>query len=282
MKQIDTLIPDIYALFEDPDFKFEPTKVEAFGRQLAEFISLRVEAVNHPSQLRMSNLGTTCLRKLWYMMNEPEKGEKLDGETRFKFLYGDLIEALALFLADAAGHTVEGAQDELLINGVKGHRDAIIDGVLVDVKSASPYGFKKFKEHTLEGDDAFGYIDQINAYLFASQDDPRLVEKRKAAFWAIDKTLGRMTLDFHDANGVDYAAKIDDIRAVLVQPKPPARGYADVPDGKSGNRKLDTVCSYCAFKETCWPGLQTYAYSTGPRFFTSITKEPRVEKAESF
>lgn len=280
-KKIETLIQDIYNLFES-DFEFDQKAIEAYGKKLAEFIAHRVQERKGLPSLRMSNLGTQCLRKLWYMMNQPEKGEKLDGQTRFKFLYGDIIESLVLFLAEASGHKVEGGQATLDIDGVLGHRDAIIDGVLVDVKSASTFGFKKFAEHGLEGADPFGYLDQINAYLFASQDDPELIEKKKAAFLAVDKTLGKMALDVYPSNGVDYKKKVADIRLAMVQPTPPPRSYEDVPHGKSGNKKLGMECSYCAFKETCWPGLETFVYSTGPVFLTKVAAAPRVQKAEGF
>ena len=62
-------------------------------------------------------------------------------------MFGDILEELLLFLAKEAGHTVTGQQDTLSISGVNGHRDAIIDGRLVDVKSASSYSFRKFKNN---------------------------------------------------------------------------------------------------------------------------------------
>jgi hypothetical protein len=281
LKNIKTLPKDIYALF-DSDFKFSEEQVAIFGKRLSQIISERTEERKFEPTLRMSNLGAQCLRKLWYQLNTPELSEKLDGKTRLKFLYGDIIEALVLFLAEAAGHEVVGTQDELEINGVKGHRDAIIDGVLVDVKSASSFGFKKFEGHQLEGTDPFGYLDQINAYLFASKDDPRIADKKHAAFVAVDKSLGDVVVDIYEENGVDYHAKIDEIRLAMVQPDPPPRAYNDIPDGKSGNRKLGVECSYCGFRDTCWPNLRTFVYSTGPRHFTHIEKEPRVEAAGEF
>ena len=42
--------------------------------------------------------------------------------------------------------------------------DCKIDGIVTDVKSASSFGFKKFKDGQLAIDDPFGYIDQIKAY----------------------------------------------------------------------------------------------------------------------
>lgn len=280
-KNISTLIPDILKLVETGT-KFDPALLDKFGETVKEVIVKAFTDEKKATTLRMSNLGTPCLRKLWYQLNKPEVGEALDGQTLIKFAYGHLVEALVLFLSEAAGHSVVGGQGRLEIDGVVGHRDAIIDGVLVDVKSASSYGFKKFAEHRLEGSDPFGYLDQINAYLFASQDDPALVEKQKAAFLAVDKTLGKMVLDEYPSNGVDYVSRVKELRLAMVQPEPPARYYSDVPEGKSGNRRLGVECSYCAFREECWPGLRTFAYSTGPKFFTHIEKAPRVEEAQGF
>jgi hypothetical protein len=281
MKNIDTLPGDIFRLFTE-DHTFDEGNVEAFGKRLSEIIHNRIGRKSGIPALRMSNLGTRCLRKLWYEINQPEKGEPLDGPARLKFLYGDILEELLLFLAKESGHSVEGEQDELEINGVLGHRDAVIDGVLVDVKSASSFSFKKFADGTLAEDDAFGYLDQINAYLYASQDDPLLKEKAAAAFLAVDKTLGKITLMKTKSNGVDYSKKVQEIRNALSQTDPPKRAYSDEPDGKSGNRKLGVNCSYCAFKQHCWPELQVYQYANGPRFFTKIAKPPRVERVEEF
>jgi hypothetical protein len=43
----------------------------------------------------------------------------------------------------------------------------VIDGVTVDVKSASKYGFEKFLKHNLREDDPFGYISQLSSYVYA-------------------------------------------------------------------------------------------------------------------
>jgi hypothetical protein len=39
--------------------------------------------------------------------------------------------------------------------------DCIIDGEVVDVKTASGYGFRKFKDGTLPEEDTFGYMAQL-------------------------------------------------------------------------------------------------------------------------
>lgn len=277
-KQLDTLVQDIYALFTKPK-PFDESNVEAFGKRLATHISNRISDEKSSDSLRMSNLGTPCDRKLWYTVNKPEAAEALPPEVRFKFLYGDILEELVLFLAKEAGHEVDGAQDTLSIGGVKGHRDAIVDGVVVDVKSASSYSFKKFENHLTEEDDAFGYLTQLGAYLYASQDDPKVVHKDRAAFIAVDKTLGHITVDVQPNTYTNYDKLVETKKALVKLPVAPPRAFSDEPDGKSGNRKLGTECSYCSYKKECWSGLQTFFYSSGPRFLTVVSREPNVEKA---
>lgn len=278
VKTLDTLVPDIFKLFTEPH-AFQDDNVEEFGKRLATHVKHRIEDERTANSLRMSNLGTRCDRKLWYSVNSPKDEEPLAPEARFKFLYGDILEELVLFLAKEAGHTVEGAQDTLNIDGVIGHRDAVIDGVLVDVKSASSYSFTKFDNHLTAEQDSFGYIDQLGAYHYASKDDPLVTNKEVAAFVAVDKTLGKITVDVHPSTGKDYKELVAAKREMLAGKTPPARGFSDVEDGKSGNRKLCMECSYCSFKSKCWPNLETFAYASGPRFLTRVAKVPNVGKA---
>ena len=56
----------------------------------------------------------------------------------------------------------------------------------------------------------------------------------------------------------------------------PEQCYDLVPDGKSGNTKLAMECSYCAFKQHCFPDMKVFAYSTGPRFLVDIVNYPKV------
>lgn len=86
--------------------------------------------------LRGSRIGTSCGRKQWYDTNAPESAEDMDPHTLLKFLYGNILEEIILFLAEEAGHSVEKRQATVELDGIVGH-DAIIDGTLVDVKSAS-------------------------------------------------------------------------------------------------------------------------------------------------
>lgn len=278
-KTIDTLVDDIYALF-DSTTDFNRDNVIQFGQRLANTIHNRFCEAKTAGTLRLSNIGTECTRKLWYSINRPETAEQLSKQTRFKFLFGDILEELLLFLAEEAGHSVEGRQTPLTINGVKGHRDAIIDGRLVDVKSASTLSYRKFESNSLRGNDPFNYLDQLGSYLSASSSDPLLEEKDVASFLVVDKTLGNICLDTYPKSDVDYHKKVDDLREMLAKSEPPPQRYLPVPDGKSGNMKLSTQCSYCPFKHECFTNLRTFLYSSGPVFLTHVERQPKVTEVD--
>lgn len=277
MKTIDTLVADIQEVLLKGSQLPQGGLPEKYGTLFANFLKTRYwpSEEKRKGALRMSNLGKPD-RQLWYEVNMPEVAEPMPPGAFMKFAFGDVIELLLLFLAEAAGHKVEGTQDEQEINGVKGHRDAVIDGVVVDAKSASSYAFKKFAEGRLEQDDPFGYVDQIQSYLFAGQTDPIVTNKEEAAFLVVDKQLGHICLDKHERKKIPYDKIVDHKRALVQQKDPPKRCFDPVPDGKSGNLALGVNCSYCGYKKTCWPGLRTFIYSTGPRYLVEVKNEPKV------
>lgn len=268
MKSISTLIQDIQQRLTSGE-PFDEQTVTAFAHNLAKKLANRLSA-EHTHNLRISNLGTKCDRKLWLSIKAPEVAEPLSAATRLKFLFGDVLEELILFLARAAGHTVEKEQDEVNLNGVFGHIDGVIDGCLVDVKSASSYGYLKFKEHKLQQDDPFGYLTQIAGYAHG-------LGQSNGSFLAVDKSQGHITLDTYELPKVDFNALVASKRQMLAGPMP-KRGYRDEPEGASGNRKLGVACSYCAFKRHCWPNLRVFRYSRGPMFLTHVAKEPKVQE----
>jgi hypothetical protein len=276
MKTIDTLLEDILALFDQDSggHIFNDKSDILFAHKFSEQVLARMgpQGERVPT-IRMSNIGQPCERKLWYSLNQAEDAIPLTPETRVKFLFGDMYEEFLLFLAEEAGHRVEGRQTQMDVYGVKGHRDAVIDGVLVDVKSASGYGFKKFKEGNVKYDDAFGYIPQLQLYLHASKDDPLVTEKDRAAFWVVDKSSGEMCLDFHDRDdSIDWEEYVHHKRGVEDLEEPPERAFSPVPqyppsrDGRrpaSSNKKLPVNCAYCDFKKVCWPGMRSFEYKGG-------------------
>lgn len=274
-KKITSLVKDIYARLNQPK-PVEEDSLRSFSSGLTQLLSDTLSRRREGAYLRLSNLGSKCNRKLWYSVHTPELGEPLSGAKRLKFLFGHVIEHLLLFLAREAGHKVTGEQDELVLHGVKGHRDAVIDGQLVDVKSSSTFGMAKFRDHKLDFDDPFGYREQLDGYLHASVADPLVTDKDKASFLAVDKTLGHVVLDTYPKRNKDYQALVKNKQEVLNKVVPPDRAFSDKPEGASGNRKLGLECSYCEYKKTCWPGLRAFKYERKPVFLTHVAREPRV------
>lgn len=278
-KSFDTLIPDVYALFDGADLS---SAVGEFGDKLGVMLVEKIKEYENervPS-LRMSNLGKP-LRQLWYDL-KGYKGEPLTSETKLKFMYGNLIEEMFLFLAIQSGHDVQDIQYGIEVDGVRGHLDATIDGVLVDVKSCSPFSYNKFKTGEVVTNDPFGYIAQLSGYQKAKGAE-------RAAFIAIDKVHGKICafeLPKKVSEAYDVSKRIQTVREAVRSDTAPARCFSDEPDQKSGNRKLGINCSYCSHKSRCWSdandgqGLKIYFYSTGPRWLTKVVKEPRVNKEE--
>ena len=283
LKQIETLLDDINEVLKG-NGGWNSTVARFFSEGLVELVNDRFTKKQEVRDyLSLSQVGDPCRRKLWFRVNQPTTASSLSPESIGNFFYGDLLELVVIALAMAAGHRVDGLQHQLNVFGVKGHGDVIIDGMVIDVKSASRFGFDKFKNHKLKEDDPFGYISQLSSYLYAYKDDPRVVYKDKAAFLVVNKDRFKLALDVYDlrtelrGKEVEIKQAVADVSSPTMPPRMP-----DVPDGKSGNRKLAMVCSYCDFKANCWPHLRTFIYSSGPTYLTTVTKEPKVPEVKKF
>lgn len=276
-KNISSLVSDIEQILVSGVKEISTESLDTFLNDIKENIVKSLTDRDKKTHLRMSNIGKPCERQLWYEINQSELGDSLRAEHYMKFMFGHLIESLVLFLAELAGHEVKGRQDEQEIEGIKGHRDAIIDGTLVDVKSASSFSFKKFKSGLKPEEDAFGYIPQLQSYLYAGQNDEIITDKSKAAFLVVDKTLGHITLDIHPKDEKTVWSEVYNQKKEIVQRDiMPERGFKAEPFGKSGNETISFNCSYCPFKKTCWTGLRTFLYSNRPIDLVTVVREPNV------
>lgn len=284
MASVDTLIQDIYTLLETkevPEGVNLEDVCERFGREVGQVLLGQLQPETDKRGLRLSAIGRKD-RQIYHAYHSVgDRGFR--GPTYIKFLYGHIIESLLFALTEAAGHSVTEQQKEVTVEGITGHMDGRIDGVLCDVKSCSSFGFKKFKNNTLHKDDPFGYIGQLRAYAHAEGD--------KTYGWlAMDKQNGTLAwLQYHedhdntpyqDAIQWDVGERVRHLKRLVGDDTIPAVCYDPVPDGKSGNEKLATGCAYCDYKEQCWPELRTYYYSTGPRYLTKVVKEPKVAGIE--
>jgi uncharacterized protein (DUF1810 family) len=279
---IQTLISDVYNLVKSRNGWFTDELSSELSREIAIRMQTTFGERKEPPTLRLSKMGEMCPRHLWYSIHHPELAEELPAPAIIKFSYGHTIEAMAIALAKAAGHEVTGEQDELTVDGIKGHRDCVIDGCITDVKSCSSRMFAKFESKAIAYDDPFGYLAQLDGYLVGSRDDDRVRSKDRAYIWAIDKTLGKMVLYEHRLREAFIRNRISSYKQIVGQGTPPGCQCGTVPDGKSGNFKLDTKASYSPYKHTCFPSLRTFLYSDGPRFLTKVVRTPDVPELRGF
>ena len=276
-KKIDTLIEDIYKVFET-DVELPDSLIEEFGTRVSEMVKNRIEEVRSgPEGLRLSQIGTPN-RKVWYGLQNYDK-KPLTGQDRLKFMYGDLVEELLILLIKLAGHSITDEQKTITIEGVKGHQDCRIDNVITDIKSASSFGFRKFKDNSIvKGNDPFGYIAQLSAYTEGQGED-------EGAFLVLNKENADLHLLHVDSlDMINATDRIKELKGLVDEKNPPARCYSDEPDGVSGNRVLPISCVWCPYKLTCWSdcndgkGLRTFQYSKNVRYFTQVHKTPKVQE----
>lgn len=281
--EIRTLIPDIQKLVTTKGGWFTPELAQELGTEIASVLGTQFNTHRESGgRLRLSKLGPTCPCALWYSYHHPELAEKMPPWAEVKFAFGHIVEALAITLAKASGHEVTGEQDELVVDQIVGHRDCVIDGCLVDVKSMSSIGFGKLKTVGLSNYDPFGYTDQLDGYLLGSADDPLVRVKDRAYILAIDKILGHMYLYEHRLREAQIRARIKEFKQIVALNQPPACTCETLPDGKSGNLRLDTKASYSAYKYCCHPNLRTFLYASGPVYLTKVVRKPDVVEIDKF
>lgn len=295
--KMDLVVNDVRELMMSGSVKIDTNGIAAFGVGTATALErcLKRQAeteprTRKPGSFYFSELGESCPRRMWFKINTPNLGEELAYHTRIKFLYGDVVEEMVLSLVELSGHEVTHRQENLEwthpnVEGfsVRGRTDCVIDGILMDVKGASKFGYEKFLKHEVLKNDNFGYGPQLGGYLF-TMTQPKYgfnVNPSAAGFLAIQRDLGHITADMYTVEELpiqdytDMVAKVKFLSSGYGEHIPHAR-LPDVPEGAKGNMKLGTKCSYCEFKQACWPGLRTYSYSNGPMFLTKVVSEPKV------
>ncbi len=286
MKTLDTLVSDIYkkigVLSKGKQIKITNKELDEFGDDMKDALKHWASPPKRDNSLtkglRMSNIGKPD-RQLWYDLNSPKRKEtELEPSVYIKFLYGHLLEVLMLFFVRLSGHTVTSEQKEVKVSGISGHMDCVIDGEVVDVKTASGYSFKKFKDGSLAEDDSFGYLAQLAGYEEAEQTS-------NGGFLVLNKETGQITLFRpEELDKPNIKERIKTIKQVVKRKKPPEFCFDPVPEGKAGNLKLARKCFYCPHKFECHKGandgkgLRAFQYSKGITYLTHVVKEPKVEE----
>ena len=283
-KKLSDVVPDIYAVLDSltdgNELDISEETYEQFGKEMSDALRHWATPQDRSSKetLRMSNIGKPE-RRLWFDAHtKSDSTEKLTPNTQIKFLYGHLLEVLVLFFVKLSGHNITSMQKEITVNGIKGHMDCKIDGQVVDVKTASGYAFKKFRDGTLGEDDPFGYLAQLAGYEEAEGTN-------EGGFLVMNKETGELcTYIPDDMEKPNIVSRIDNVKELIVKDTPPDFCYDDVAEGVSGNMKLSKGCGWCPHKIECHKdandgqGLKAYSYAKGPVYFTKIVKQPKVEE----
>ena len=246
-------------------------------------------------ELRMSNVG----RPLCQLQMEAKgiKGEGQPYNNKMRNTFGDLIEALAIFVMKSAGVNIKNEQKKVTykFNGdsIEGRQDVEIDEKIWDIKSASPFSFeKKFGEAggftEVVKEDSFGYASQ--GFLYGES------QKKNFGGWiAINKSTGEWTVCETPQQHSEYKKKAldtakDNIKAIK-EGKPFKRCFDDIAETfrskPTGNRVLGFVCSYCPYKLPCWgsdklqllPQQQSKGKNPKWVWYTSVTN-PKEETIE--
>lgn len=287
MATIETLVDDVYGVLKSgvaPGVGVAPLITE-FGAEIGVALLKHCTSekrVATKGKLYAADIGKPCTREAWYRYNGAPKLE-LSGANKVKFCYGDVIESMVLTLAKLAGHKVEHQQRRVELPlgttgwTLSGRIDAVVDDVLVDVKSVTTQSLQKFALGLK--DDPFGYKMQLGTY------SALIPEYKQQGFLTVDKALGNV--GYYDFTGaIPSATEVVDRAVTLTKTleagsPPPIPKWATAPDGD--NEKLCTTCSYCGFKYECWKhanggdGLRTFLYAGNrPVHLVRVEKMPRV------
>ena len=241
--------------------KISDSLVEEFGEACKN--SLRKQFSNERRKdfkVRMSNVG----RPLCQLQMEAKniKGEGQPYNAKMRNTFGDLIEALAIFVLKSSGVKIEYEQKKVKykFNGseIEGQLDVKIDSKIWDIKSASPFSFeRKFGEsggfEEIAKEDAFGYIPQ--GYLYSES------EKLPFGGWiVINKSTGEWlvceTPEIDDEYRQAALALAERNIKAIKNKTPFKRCYEDIEETfrtkKTGNKVLGMACSFCPYKLPCW------------------------------
>ena len=239
------------------------TIINEFGEACKEaFRKQFVEERETKFKPRMSSIGKP-LCQLQMEKNGAET-EIPPYNAKMRFIFGDLIEALAVAILKSSGIKIDGLQKKVTHtfgkNKINGTYDVKIMDRVWDIKSASPYSFKyKFLEgfDAIEKDDTFGYVSQ--GYLYSEAEGVDF-----GGWIAIDKSSGEWAIVETPINDRGYSKKAleqakNNLKA-LNDDVPFKRQYKDIEEkfnGKlTGNRVLGMECTFCPYKKACWGDIQ--------------------------
>tara|TARA_R100000152_G_C6744475_1_gene168165 strand:+ start:249 stop:1136 length:888 start_codon:yes stop_codon:yes gene_type:complete len=266
----------------------DPELIEEFKTHCGEALVKQLSRGRGKYSLRMSGLGRPMCQQ-WHDKNESPK--EIQYNSIMRFLFGDIVEAIAMVVLKSSGVNVESEQErvnlDLGVCNLEGTLDVVIDGKVWDIKSASPYAFsKKFGGefggyNKVKEDDTFGYLMQGYLYSKAKGMDfgGWIVVDKASGEWAVCEAP-----DYQKDDSDEQLSKAKVNAKQIVKDAPLKKEFKDKEETfrvqygprkgdvvSTGNRVMHTVCSYCDYKLQCWPNAQMYK-----RVGTQATQRPLV------
>lgn len=221
----------------------------------------------------------SCERQVWYSARGTE-GAEVAPRARSTWALGNQVEALAVYQMIASGLPVvapgpDGKQASRALtvgeHEIPGHCDVLLDygshGVVpVEVKGLNHFTFGGWEKNG--PDNNWGYLSQLNVYMAA-------LGVERGFFYAINKMQG--VAKCWEVQRDDLLVEwIKDTYLLSMEDEAPERPKwaglkemprAKMPDGTVGVEELaDKQCSYCSYREACFPGLETVIVSGQPKY----------------
>ena len=212
--------------------------------------------------VRMSNIG----RPLCQLQMEArgETAERMPYNHVIRMLLGDATEAIMTVVLKAAGVNITGSKERAqLIFGdydpVDGEDDIEIEGAVWDIKSTSPWafdnkwagGYRSVREH-----DDFGYVGQLVGYA-------RGRNKKAGGWFVVNKSTGEIKVvpvEFRPGEEDVVLKEMAATVAAMGDSIPFQRQFEPIKETfrkkETGNMILPMTCSFCQYKQKCWPDAQ--------------------------
>ena len=245
-----------------------PEAVLDFAKSCEEAVSKQLNKERH-YKIRMSGLGRPVCQQL---LEKKGIQQEIQYNMLFRFLFGDIVESIAVLVLEQAGIDIIDKQKSVCLNidgtDVSGTLDLIIrdefgQDKVWDIKSASEWaykfkytgygGYEKIKE-----DDPFGYIMQGHLYGEATG-------LPFGGWIVINKSSGEVAVveapDWQANDRKEYMADAKERIKVLTDEslefKVPFKDIFEVykQDGqevRTGNKLLPRPCTMCGYKAHCW------------------------------
>ena len=245
-----------------------PEAVLDFAKSCEESVSRQLNKERH-YKIRMSGLGRPVCQQL---LEKKGIQQEIQYNMLFRFLFGDIVEAIAVLVLEQAGVDIIDKQKAVSLNidgtDVSGTLDLIIrdefgQDKVWDIKSASEWaykfkytgygGYEKIKE-----DDPFGYIMQGHLYGEATG-------LPFGGWIVINKSSGEVAVveapDWQANDRKEYMADAKERIKILTDEslefKVPFKDIFEVykQDGqeiRTGNKLLPRPCNMCGYKTHCW------------------------------